>query len=97
MVFDKSPGWEDEKKDKRLKLCMILMIFINVQNFDCFCIKRIRKQLFLLLLVFIYSMMDRLICKYERFNPSDKKSASLIHVLRRRLRPIYRPFVYLSS
>ena len=48
-------------------LCVIKMTFINILYIDCFLIKGLKCRFPLPFLIFIYSMMDLLICKYKPF------------------------------
>ena len=55
---------EDRKKGI---LCVIKMTFINILHIDCYRIKGLKCRFPLPFLIFIYSMMDLLICKYKPF------------------------------
>ena len=64
LLLQKSPGEGEGQEDKRLYI--ILMMYISIQHFDCYCIlKGLFCSFSLSLLIFTISMMGLLICKYE--------------------------------
>ena len=73
------------KRGGRLKLCIILMMCINIQHIDCYFIKGIQSSFPLPLLVFIFPMMRMLLCADN--SHSDLKSMYSLWYLGDRLFP----------
>lgn len=70
ILLDNSLGGGEIGKDKErlgVKCCMILMKYIAIQHIDCYCIRcfKIIVDFLLLVLIFVYSLRDLFILKYD--------------------------------